>query len=147
MFGGKKNAPGMELAIPKGSNIRPDEIIETHIGSSVSIQGVLKAEGNIRVDGLFEGDIETAGNVIVGPAGQVAANIIARNVLVAGRVRGNITSHERLEIVATGKVLGDIQAPTLFIEEGGKHHGRTLMVGDGEDEDQFLLEAPRSQNG
>lgn len=143
MFGGNKKAPGMDLAIPKGSNVRPDEIIETSIGSSVSMQGVLKAEGNIRVDGLFEGEIETAGNVIIGPTGQVAANITARNVLVAGRVKGNITSHERLEVLATGKVLGDIQSPTLYIEEGGKHHGRTLMAAD-EDEDQFLLEAPKS---
>ncbi len=143
MFGAKTSKPQTnDLAIPPGSNVRADEIIETSIGSSVSIQGVLKAEGNIRVDGLFEGQIETAGNVIVGRTGQVAATIIARNVLVAGRVKGNITAHERLEIIASGKVLGDIEVTTLYIEEGGKHHGQTRMAGE-DDTDHFLLEGPR----
>ncbi|HEX2916741.1 MAG TPA: polymer-forming cytoskeletal protein [Chloroflexia bacterium] len=143
MFGGNSKKPqGNDLAIPQGSNVRADEIIETSIGSSVSMQGVLKAEGNIRIDGLFEGEIETAGNVIVGRTGKVAANIIARNVLVAGGVKGNIVAHERLEIISSGRVLGDIQMSTLYIEEGGKHHGQTKMVGEDESE-QFLLEGPR----
>src|SRR5258708_1480669 len=84
MFGGNNKKPqGADLAIPQGSNVRADEIIETSIGSTVSMQGVLKAEGNIPIDGLFEGKIETAGNVIISRTGQVAADIIARNVLVA----------------------------------------------------------------
>ncbi len=143
MFGAKSKKPqSTDLTIPAGSNLRADEIIETSIGSSVSIQGVLKAEGNIRIDGLFEGQIETAGNVIVGPNGKVGADIVARNVLVAGLVRGNIQTHERLEILANGRVLGDIEAVTLYIEEGGRHQGQTRMAGD-EDVDQFLLESPR----
>ncbi|MDB5082729.1 MAG: hypothetical protein JWP00_4653 [Chloroflexi bacterium] len=143
MFGGNNKKPqGNDLAIPQGSNVRADEIIETSIGSSVSMQGVLKAEGNIRIDGLFEGKIETAGNVIVGRTGQVAADIVARNVLVAGKVKGNILAHDRLEIIASGKVLGDIESITLYIEEGGRHHGQTRMAGD-DDADQFLLEGPR----
>ena len=143
MFGGSLKKPQVnDLAIPQGSNVRADEIIETSIGSSVSMQGVLKAEGNIRIDGLFEGQIETAGNVIVGRTGQVAANIIARNVLVAGRVKGDIIAHERLEIIASGKVLGGIEAVTLYIEEGGKHHGETRMASEDEAE-HFLLEGPR----
>ena len=143
MFGGNNKKPqGSDLAIPQGSNVRADEIIETSIGSSVSMQGVLKAEGNIRIDGLFEGKIETAGNVIVGRTGAVAADIVARNVLVAGKVKGNIQAHDRLEIIASGKVLGDIEAITLYIEEGGRHHGQSRMAGD-EDADQFLLEGPR----
>lgn len=143
MFGGNSKKPqGLDLAIPQNSNVRADEIIETHIGSSVSLHGELKAEGNIRIDGLFEGRIETAGNVIIGRTGQVAADIMARNVLVAGMVRGNIMAHEQLDILASGRVKGDIEASTLHIEEGGKHHGQTRMAG-AEDDDQFLLEAPR----
>lgn len=143
MFGGNNKKPqGTDLAIPQGSNVRADEIIETSIGSTVSMQGVLKAEGNIRIDGLFEGKIETAGNVIISRTGQVAADIIARNVLVAGKVKGNIMAHDRLEIIASGKVLGDIEAITLYIEEGGRHHGQTRMAGD-DDADNFLLEGPR----
>jgi cytoskeletal protein CcmA (bactofilin family) len=143
MFGGNNKKPqGSDLAIPQGSNVRADEIIETSIGSTVSMQGVLKAEGNIRIDGLFEGKIETAGNVIVSRTGQVAADIVARNVLVAGKIKGNIIAHDRLEIIASGRVMGDIEAITLYIEEGGRHHGQSRMAGD-DDSDQFLLEGPR----
>ena len=145
MFGGSSNKKpqATDLAIPQGSNVRADEIIETSIGSSVSMQGVLKAEGNIRIDGLFEGQIETAGNVIIGRTGKVAAQIVARNVLVAGLVKGDIQAHERLEIIASGRVRGDIQATTLYIEEGGLHHGQTKMLGDEDEADHFLLEGPR----
>ncbi len=144
MFGGNSNKKpqGTDLAIPQGSNVRADEIIETSIGSSVSMQGVLKAEGNIRIDGLFEGQIETAGNVIIGRTGKVAAKIIARNVLIAGLLKGDVVAHERLEIISSGRVRGDIEASTLYIEEGGLHHGQTRMLGDEEDE-HFLLEGPR----
>ncbi len=143
MFGGSSKKPqGQDLAIPQNSNVRLDEIIETSIGSSVSMQGVLKAEGNIRIDGLFEGQIETAGNVIVSRTARVAANISARNVLVAGLVVGNIVAHEQLDILSSGRIKGDIEMTTLFIEEGGKHHGQTRMVGE-DDSDQFLLESPR----
>ena len=143
MFGGSSKKPqGQDLAIPQNSNVRADEIIETTIGSSVSFQGVLKAEGNIKIDGLFEGQIETAGNVIIARTAKVAANISARNVLVAGLVVGNIIAHEQLDILSSGRIKGDIEATTLFIEEGGKHHGQTKMVGE-DDADQFLLESPR----
>lgn len=144
MFGGNsKKPPGNELATTSGGgNNGSNEIIETSIGSSVSMRGELKAEGNIRIDGLFEGRIETAGNVIIGRTGKVGADIIARNVLVAGMVRGNIVAHEQLDIITGARVKGDIEAATLHIEEGGLHHGQTRMAG-GDEEDQFLLDGPR----
>src|SRR3954466_6437972 len=116
MFGGNSSKNGGELMIPEGSNISPDEKVETTIGSTASLQGVLKAEGTIRIDGAFEGEIETAANVIIGPTGKVLANIQARNVMVAGRVKGNINAMERLEILKDGGVKGDIDVGTLYLE-------------------------------
>ncbi|NWJ95712.1 MAG: polymer-forming cytoskeletal protein [Chloroflexi bacterium] len=128
--------------IPEGSNLSPDEKIETTIGSTASLQGVLKAEGTIRIDGAFEGEIETAANVIIGRTGKVLANIHARNVLVAGRVKGNINALERLEILKDGGVKGDIDAGTLYLEEGAIFHGQSRMRSD-ETDDRFLLEGPK----
>jgi cytoskeletal protein CcmA (bactofilin family) len=142
MFGGNSGKSGNELMIPKDSNIVPDEKIETHIGSTASLQGVLKAEGTIRIDGAFEGEIETAANVIIGPTGKVLANIQARNVLVAGRVKGNISALERLEILKDGGVKGDIDAGTLYLEEGAIFHGQSRMRNE-EADDRFLLEGPK----
>jgi cytoskeletal protein CcmA (bactofilin family) len=142
MFGGNSNKNNGALMIPEGSNVTPDEKIETTIGSTASLQGVLKAEGSIRIDGAFEGEIETAANVIIGPTGKVLANIQARNVLVAGRVKGNIAALERLEILKDGGVKGDIDVGTLYLEEGAIFHGQSKMRTD-ETDDHFLLEGPK----
>jgi cytoskeletal protein CcmA (bactofilin family) len=146
MFGGKSNnnknqSTTTDITIPQGSNVSPNEYIETTVGRTVSLQGVLKAEGSIRIDGVFEGEIETVANVIIGREAKVLANIKARNVLVAGRVKGNITAYERLEIVSTGGVLGDIDVGHIFIEEGGFFQGQSLMKA--EEPENFLLESPR----
>ncbi len=143
MFGGNSHkSNGNELMIPEGSNVNSDEKIETTIGSTASLQGVLKAEGSIRIDGAFEGEIETAANVIIGRTGKVLANIKARNVLVAGRVKGDICALESLEILKDGGVKGDIEAGTLLLEEGAIFHGQSRMRTE-ESDDRFLLEGPR----
>lgn len=146
MFGGNQPKNSNELVVPQGSNVRLDEYIETTLGSTASLKGVLKAEGTIRIDGVFEGEIETASNVIIGRTGKVLADIKARNVLVAGRVKGNIEALERLEIVTSGGVIGDIQAGTLYLEEGAIFQGQSRMpqVAD-EEEGRFLLESPRDR--
>jgi cytoskeletal protein CcmA (bactofilin family) len=146
MFGGNQSRSSNELTVPSGSNIRLDDHIETSIGSTVSLNGVLKAEGTIRIDGVFEGSIETAANVIVGPTGKVLADIKARNVLVAGRVKGRIEASERAEIVASGGVMGDIQAKTFYVEEGSIIQGQMTMPQIAEEEEaRFLLETPRDR--
>lgn len=143
MFGGNSNkSNGNEIILPQGSNINLNDNIETHIGSTASLSGILKAEGTIRIDGVFEGEIETAANVIVGPKGKVKADIRARNVLVAGRVMGNIAAHERLEIVASGGVRGDVESAVFYLEEGAIFQGQSRMP-QSEDPSRFLLEEPK----
>jgi cytoskeletal protein CcmA (bactofilin family) len=118
IFGGRRTATQ-----PNPADSKP----ETIIGPTTSIHGDIKADGTLRVDGLVEGTIEAAGNVIVGQSGRVTASIEGQNVLIAGAVRGNITAAQRLEIVATGKVWGDITVRALLIEEGGLFRGQSIM--------------------
>jgi cytoskeletal protein CcmA (bactofilin family) len=114
-----------------------DEKLETLVGASTSIKGTLRAEGTIRVDGIVEGEIQTAGNVIVGRGGKVMASVTAANVMVAGQVKGNISATHRLEIVASGKVWGDITVASLLIEEGGVFRGQSIMKDDNTTEPMF----------
>jgi cytoskeletal protein CcmA (bactofilin family) len=118
IFGGRRASPS-----PGPADSKP----ETIIGPTTSIHGDLKADGAVRVDGLVEGTIEAAGNVIIGQTGRVTASIQGQNVLIAGVVRGNVTAAQRLEIVATGKVWGDITVRALLIEEGGLFRGQSIM--------------------
>ncbi len=114
--------------------------IQNVLGPTASFQGKLKAEGNIRVDGFFDGTIETTGNVIIGEAAQVLADITANNIQVWGAVKGNIIASGRLEILPSGRVWGDIKVNSLLIDEGGLFRGNSVMAGD--EKEPFLIQGP-----
>ncbi len=115
--------------------------IENVLGPSATYHGNLKSEGNVRIDGYFDGSIETAGNVIIGETAKVIAEIAANNVQVWGAVKGKIAAKGRLEILPSGRVWGEISVTSLLIDEGGLFRGRSVMKGD--EEEPFLLEGPR----
>jgi len=126
----------------KGPVVGPGKI-ENVLGASTHFEGRLTSDGNIRVDGVFEGSIETAGNVIVGEQARVMADIVANGVQVWGAVKGNITAAGRLEILSSGRVWGDIKVAALLIDEGGVYRGQCLMHGDGE---PLLIEGPHAHD-
>ncbi|MEM8529797.1 MAG: polymer-forming cytoskeletal protein [Chloroflexota bacterium] len=134
MFGNSKKAPA---AAPPTLNGKP----ETTIGANTSFIGTLKSDGNIRIDGSVEGDVEVLGNLIIGETGRVIANVKAQNVHVSGAVKGEITAVEQLEISPTGKVWGDITTAALHIEPGGLFRGQSAMSTN--IDEPLLLEAPR----
>jgi len=127
-----------QAAAPSTLNGKP----ETTIGTNTSIVGTLKSDGNIRIDGSVEGDIEILGNLIIGEGGRVIATIKAQNVHVSGAVKGEITAVEQLEISPTGKVWGDITTAALHIEPGGLFRGQSAMSTN--IDEPLLLEAPRA---
>jgi len=106
--------------------------IENFLGPGTSFNGTLKSDENIRIDGAYEGRIETAGNVIIGPAAKVVADIVADTIQVWGMVRGNITARSHLEILPDGHVWGDVRVASLLIDEGGAFHGECIMGADGQ---------------
>lgn len=79
------------------------------------------------------------GNVIIGEAAKVVADITGRNISVAGAVRGNIKATGRLEILSTGQVWGDISVESFLIDEGGFFSGLSTMRGEME---PLLMEEP-----
>ena len=98
--------------------------VETIIGKGTSINGDLYCKGSIRVEGKIEGgEVIVAGDVFVGQGGQIVANVKGRNVIIAGDIRGNVNAKEKLEIVPTGTLIGDIKMATLVIEDGATFKG------------------------
>ncbi len=104
--------------------------IENLLGANTDYEGTIRSDGNIRIDGVFRGRIETAGNVLIGPSAKVLADIAANIVQVWGSVQGNIKTQGRLEILANGRVWGDIEVGSLLIDEGGMFRGRCTMAGE-----------------
>jgi cytoskeletal protein CcmA (bactofilin family) len=106
---------------------QPVERVTSVLGNGINWQGNLRGSGGIRIEGTFEGDITLKGMVVVGETGRVTCeNLRANTIIVAGLVRGNITS-EKLEIRSTGRVWGDVVTVAFATEEGAFLRGQVRM--------------------
>ena len=101
--------------------------IENVIGPTATFIGELKCDGGVRIDGVFQGSVETMGNVIIGETAKVVGDITGRNISVSGAVKGNVKASGRLEILSTGLLWGDIDVASFLIDEGGVFSGRSEM--------------------
>ncbi|MEA3309475.1 MAG: polymer-forming cytoskeletal protein [Chloroflexota bacterium] len=109
-----------------GAAVKP---IETIIGPNTHVKGDIQGDGGLRVEGIVEGNIETTGNLVISESAKVLAEVKAKNVSIAGAVRGNIEAN-RVEILDTGRVWGDLTIKSLLINEGAYLRGQTYMPQD-----------------
>lgn len=94
------------------------------IGKSLVIKGEVSGSESLYIDGRVEGSINLAGNrVTVGRNGVVSANINAREIVVLGKVRGNLTASDRVDIRSDGSLTGDVVAARISIEDGAYFKG------------------------
>ncbi|ADW67518.1 bactofilin family protein [Granulicella tundricola] len=94
------------------------------IGKSLIVKGELSGSESLYIDGKVEGAINLPGNrVTVGRNGQVAANIMAREIVVLGKVRGNCHASDRVDIRSEGSLTGDVIAARISIEDGAFFKG------------------------
>jgi cytoskeletal protein CcmA (bactofilin family) len=102
-------------------------VAETVLSNQIKLEGRLQSTSNIRFDGEMNGDLTTEGDLSVGEGGRVKGNVGGRNVVVGGSIQGNVNTTGRLEILATGKVFGDIVVGSLIIDEGGILRGKSAV--------------------
>jgi cytoskeletal protein CcmA (bactofilin family) len=94
------------------------------IGKSLVIKGEVTGSESLYIDGRVEGSINLSGNrVTVGRNGVVSANINAREIVVLGKVRGNLTASDRVDIRSDGSLTGDVIAARISIEDGAFFKG------------------------
>ncbi len=104
------------------------ETFNAFLGEGTSFKGVLTFEGTVRIDGKMEGEIITKDTLVVGEAATVSAVIRAGVVVISGTVRGDVIVEKKVEILATGKLFGNITTPSLSIEEGVIFEGSCSMA-------------------
>ncbi|MBI5137258.1 MAG: polymer-forming cytoskeletal protein [Nitrospirae bacterium] len=98
------------------------------IGKSIVIKGELSGDEDLTVEGTVEGRITlTKNNLLVGADGRVLANVHAQVVTVTGRLEGDITANDRVEITEKGSVTGNIRTPRLVIADGAFFQGSVEM--------------------
>ena len=119
----KRNTTPTESTQP----IQAVERITSVLGPGLIWHGAINGTGGVRIEGAFEGEIALRGMLVVGETGRVTCeNIRANAVIVAGAVRGNITT-QKLEIRASGRVWGDVVTTAFVTEEGAFLRGQIRM--------------------
>ena len=118
------DAPEPAALVPAGRLIGFDTVI----GANTHIEGVFTSSGNVRMDGQFSGALEISGNILVGESADIHADINARNISIAGSVRGNVCGN-KVQLLRTGRIWGDITASALTTEEGAFIDGKITMSG------------------
>jgi len=96
-----------------------------------SMQGTLifKDSVNLRINGTFEGVLNTKGSLMIGEHAVVNADITGESIVIAGKVSGNITALKDLKLISPARVIGDIKSPLLSIAEGAVFDGTSRMLG------------------
>lgn len=123
--------PQAETQAPAPSAPASPVGFETVLGANSVMEGVFRSSANVRLDGAFTGTLEITGNVLVGETARINADINARNISIAGAVRGNV-SGKKVQLLRTGRIWGDIRATALTTEEGAFIDGKIAMIGQEE---------------
>jgi len=108
------------------------------IDEGSEITGKYAFSGTVMLNGKFSGDITTSDSLIIGEKGVINANIHAGSVAVGGEVVGNIIATDRIELKATARVFGDIEAPVVVVAEGVLFEGHCRMTKPAEVDHQVV---------
>ena len=105
------------------------ETTPARIGKTIVIRGEIKGSEDLTIDGRVEGTVQLGENrLTIGPNASVAADLIAKDVLVMGQVQGNINATGRVELRAGCLVEGDVRALRLAIEDNAGFHGKVDLT-------------------
>ena len=106
----------------------PATEITALLGRGTSFEGKLLFEGRVRIDGIFKGEIKSDDTLVIGDGAEVHAEIDVATVIVRGGVvHGNVRAKTAIEVHAPGKLVGNIQSPSVFIDRGVEFQGSCRM--------------------
>ena len=108
------------------------KVEEKILDVDAAMQGTLtfKEPVNLRINGKFEGDLETKGSLTISQTASVAGDIVGENIIIGGRTRGRVTAKERLTLLPSAIVEGDIYPARLNVAEGAIFEGKCYMLHD-----------------
>jgi len=99
----------------------------TFLGPSVKIEGTITGTGLVTIEGVVTGNINLGGDLLIGTKARVEATVHARNVTIEGNLSGDVSADDRVELVASATVDGNIRAPKIVVAEGAKFRGSVDM--------------------
>ena len=105
------------------------EEVETLLGPGTHFEGLITFRGRARLDGEMSGEIVGHGLLVLGPGATARARVEVDELIVAGEIEGDVCARQRVELLASGCIRGDVATPRLVIEEGGRLLGRCTTGG------------------
>ena len=138
MFGSSKNKTS-PLTAPAASAAAKQ--IDTVIAEQCTLEGDLTTQNSIKVDGQIKGTLRAEGRAIIGETGVVKGDVHAADLLVLGRLEGNVFA-QRLHLQASANIHGNIRTESLQVDPGALYHGSVSMQGDGGDTTVVPFTAP-----
>ncbi|MFW2331499.1 MAG: bactofilin family protein [Nitrospinota bacterium] len=106
------------------------DIIKAFLGEETEFKGILKFDGAVRIDGKFEGNIESGDNLIVGESGHIIAEVRVSSIVIKGKVEGDVYAEQKVQITGKGQLIGNVYTPVLNIEDGAVLEGQISMTKD-----------------
>ena len=100
---------------------------ETIIAQGVKVEGDFTSAGDVLIEGQVAGTIRTAANLRVGETARITADVTAASAVVAGEIQGNVHIEERLELLDTSVIHGDVECKVLAVAAGATINGRVTM--------------------
>ncbi|MCF7220776.1 bactofilin family protein [Marilutibacter chinensis] len=149
----RENAPPPETPTPRAVETRPEpsfaspatapapatqrapanQLKESVIASDLTIEGKIEGSGHVRLAGKFKGDVNVQGDLTIEVGAKLNGGVKARKVIIAGELEGNIDSAERVELLDSGAMIGDIKAGTVTVAAGSKMRGQVEFGWSGKD--------------
>lgn len=127
----------------KNSEKKGLERITTTLGKQTSFKGTMRFSESLKIDGYFEGRIESKGFLYIEEGAEIRADIKVGSIVVGGVVHGNIHATEKLEMLATGQVFGNVKTAKLRIADGVIFEGKCEMIKNPDAVDVFSTPVPK----
>jgi cytoskeletal protein CcmA (bactofilin family) len=99
----------------------------TVLGKGVTFKGIVHFESTVRLDSCFEGEIHTKGVLVVGEHGVIRGTITTGTLISSGKIRGNVEATEKVQLLKSAILIGDVHSPSFSIEEGAYFKGEADM--------------------
>jgi len=113
--------------VPERAELRPEPRAdgkESFIAADLTIDGKIEGVGNVRIAGRFKGDVHVRGNLTLDAGAHLTGQVSARHVTVSGELNGNIQGAQRVELLESGVLVGDVKAGSLTVAAGSRMRGQ-----------------------
>jgi cytoskeletal protein CcmA (bactofilin family) len=111
----------------KNTDHRGEDENFTFLSRGASFKGIAHFEGTVRIDGRFEGELYAKGNLVIGEHAVIKGTITAATLIAGGKIKGDITGTEKVQLLKSAILIGDVRTPSFMLEEGAHFHGLCEM--------------------